>query len=147
MAKDNDGVPLPANGWFWSVSHKPSFVAGVAGTTPLGIDIESVRPRSRNLFHKIADRKEWQLGGEDEWQLFYRFWTAKEAVLKAVGIGMRGLSDCRIVAVKNPHHLTLSYRGEIWQVRQSMAHGHLAALAQNDRPVRWRWPVMGQTHA
>jgi 4'-phosphopantetheinyl transferase len=143
LAKDSDGVPLPVNGLNWSVTHKPSLVAGVAGPAPLGIDIEPVRPRTPKLFSKIAGPQEWALGKEDEWHLFYRFWTAKEAVLKALGIGMTGLSDCRVVAIDDPFHLTLDYRGNLWQVQQSMACGHVASVTQRHQDIHWVWPKPG----
>jgi len=140
LGKDNDGVPLPSNGWHWSVAHKPVYVAGVAGPDPLGIDIEPVHPRARNLFNKIADQREWRLGSEDEWHLFFRFWTAKEAVLKAVGMGLKGLSRCRVITIDDPYRLTLDYMGETWAVKQSMRHGHLAAVASQNLSVHWVWP-------
>jgi len=140
LAKDADGVPLPADGWHWSVAHKTGYVAGVAGPSPLGIDIEPLARRNRNLFGKIASPAEWRLGHEDEWRLFYRFWTAKEAVLKAVGMGLKGLSRCRVVAVDGPGRMTLEYEGRRWPVEQVYRDGHLAALAAEDLPIKWEWP-------
>ena len=140
LEKNSDGVPLPSNGWHWSVAHKPLYVAGVAGPGPLGIDIEPVRPRNRNLFNKIADQREWRLGSEDEWHLFFRFWTAKEAVLKAVGMGLKGLSHCRVITIDDSCRLTLDYKGAPWVVQQNMRHGHLAAVASSDCSVQWIWP-------
>jgi 4'-phosphopantetheinyl transferase len=143
LTKDRLGVPLPARGWYWSVAHKPGYVAGVAGPGPLGIDIEPVRPRSRNLLGKIADQMEWDLGHEEEWHLFYRFWTAKEAVLKAVGMGLQGLSRCRVVAIDGPRQMTLEYEGKRWPVEQCLMDGHLASVASEDLPVQWLWPEAG----
>jgi 4'-phosphopantetheinyl transferase len=140
LHKTSDGVPLPSNGWHWSVAHKSAYVAGVAGSGPLGIDIEPVLPRSRNLFNKIADKREWRLGCEDEWHLFFRFWTAKEAVLKAVGMGLKGLSHCRVIAIDNPCRLRLDYKGTSWVVQQNMQHGHLVAVAANEFSIHWVWP-------
>jgi len=140
LGKDSHGVPRPSNGWYWSVAHKPVYVAGVAGPGPLGIDIEPVQPRSRNLFNKIADQREWGLGSEEEWHLFYRFWTAKEAVLKAVGMGLQGLSHCRVVTIEDRSRLTLDYKGQTWTVKQNMRDGHLVAVASNHFAVDWVWP-------
>jgi 4'-phosphopantetheinyl transferase len=140
LVKDGDGVPLPANGWHWSVAHKPGFVAGVVGPGPIGIDIEPVRQRTRNLFSKIAGPAEWRLGHEDAWHLFYRFWTAKEAVLKAVGAGLKGLSHCRVVVIDGPYRMTLEYGGQRWPVEHGLMYGHVAAVASQGLAVRWIWP-------
>ncbi|MGD9330916.1 MAG: 4'-phosphopantetheinyl transferase superfamily protein [Desulfobacterales bacterium] len=140
LRKSEEGVPLPSSGWYWSVAHKTVFVAGVAGPGPLGIDIEPVHPRSSKLFRKIADQGEWRLGNEDEWHLFYRFWTAKEAVLKAAGVGLKGLSHCRVIAIENPSRLSLAYKGRVWPVEQQLRHGHLAAVTSEKLPVCWVWP-------
>ena len=112
----------------------------MAGSAPLGIDIEPIQPRSRGLLDKIADPAEWRLGDEDEWHLFFRFWTAKEAVLKAVGMGLKGLSRCRVLSVEDPHRMTLDYAGERWTVRQGLYSGHMAAVASKDFTVDWIWP-------
>lgn len=141
LEQDRDGVPLPSNGWHWSVAHKPSYVAGVVGPGPLGIDIEPLCRRAPGLMAKIADREEWRLGDEDEWRLFYRFWTAKEAVLKAVGMGLKGLSDCRVVRIDGALRMTVAYGGRMWTVRQSLRHGHLAAITSGSLPVCWSWPA------
>jgi len=140
LVKDPNGVPLPADGWHWSVTHKPGYVAGVAGIVPLGIDIEPVSHRNRKLFSMIASPEEWRLGHAEEWYLFYRFWTAKEAVLKAVGMGLKGLSRCRVVAIDAPCRMTLEYDGRRWTVEQDYRDGHMAALASEGLPVHWVWP-------
>ena len=141
LVKNSEGVPQPSHGWHWSVAHKPAYVAGVVGPAPLGIDIEPYRKRSANLLAKIADEAEWGLGNEDPWCLFYRFWTAKEAVLKAVGTGMRGLSDCRVVRIDGVSHLTLAFRGQQWAVQQCFRDRHWAAVASRGNPVTWHWPA------
>jgi len=140
LEKNQDGVPLPSNGWHWSVAHKPDYVAGVAGPGPLGIDIEPVHPRTRSLFKKIANQSEWRLGREDEWHLFFRFWTAKEAVLKAVGMGLKGLSHCRVMTMDGPCRMTLDYKGETWTVKQNIRYGHIVAVASKKFSVDWVWP-------
>jgi 4'-phosphopantetheinyl transferase len=50
LDKDEGGAPLPFEGVYWSVSHKETFVAGVAAPAPVGIDIERIRPCSDALF-------------------------------------------------------------------------------------------------
>jgi 4'-phosphopantetheinyl transferase len=136
--KDKKGAPLSQNGHYWSLSHKSQFVAGVAAPYPIGIDIEKVRPCSKPLKHRIANQKEWELGLEIEPDLlFFRFWTAKEAVLKAVGVGINGLSHCRIMKIDDEYRLRLAYRNSIFMVTQIKFRGHLAAVITDNRPIYW----------
>jgi len=92
--KDSDGVPLPSNGVYWSLSHKPEYVAGVISDDRVGIDIEPIRPVEASLINRILDSKEQQTAGRISDEMFFRCWTAKESVLKAVGAGLKGLSQC-----------------------------------------------------
>jgi 4'-phosphopantetheinyl transferase len=69
----------------------------------LGVDIETCKPRSNlaGLVDKCFAEEEqlfWrQLPESQQTQVFYRFWTRKEAFVKAVGRGIAlGLSQCVI---------------------------------------------------
>ena len=89
--KNDNGVPQPFDGIHWSISHKSKYVCGVAAPEPIGIDIERVRDFSEGLFRKTAVEAEWALADMENESVnsFFRFWTAKEAVLKATGIGIK----------------------------------------------------------
>jgi 4'-phosphopantetheinyl transferase len=82
-----DGKPALRNQAIeFNVSHSGDFIAyAFATTTPVGIDIEQIRPmgddRERIMAEAISD--------ED----FFARWTAKEAVLKASGAGLGGTAD------------------------------------------------------
>ena len=114
--KNEMGVPLPVDGVHWSLTHKSDMVGGVASLLPVGMDLETIRPVNDALLAKVADDDEWQLVGGDQQKAFFRFWTAKEAVLKAVGKGMVGLSRCRVVAVVDDTRMTLTYDETRWPV-------------------------------
>ena len=73
---------------------------------PIGLDIEKIRPCAPGLYRMAADEAEWSLGGAADDLLFFRYWTAKEAVLKSLGIGLAGLSKCRVIRIVDDHHLT-----------------------------------------
>jgi 4'-phosphopantetheinyl transferase len=136
--KDPDGAPLPDRGVFWSLTHKPCYVAGVVGTEPVGIDLERIQARkTAALFKKVAFEREWNLAPARDWHQFYRFWTAKEAVLKAAGIGIKGLSACRSIAVGDGRHMTLEYQDRQWQVEHLFFDGHVASLARQNNAVNW----------
>ncbi len=79
-----------------SISHSRSWIAAAVSTVgPVGIDVECRRPH-RDLIG-IADtsfgeeeRAEVASGGPDS---FYRIWTLREAMAKAVGIGLPMVID------------------------------------------------------
>src|SRR5262249_3045475 len=80
-------IPIP---WEFNVSHSGDCaLAGIVKGTPCGVDIEG--PRARISAIEIAER--FFCPREIEWmkrssERFLRLWTAKEAVIKAVGLGL-----------------------------------------------------------
>jgi 4'-phosphopantetheinyl transferase len=77
----------------FNVAHSGGFVIiALAKDREVGVDIERMRPgievesiAGRFFFHQEYD---WLLGQADRTECFYRLWTAKESVLKAVGLGL-----------------------------------------------------------
>ena len=137
---DEKGAPLPADGVYWSLSHKPDYVAGIAARHPTGIDIEKIRPVGRRLFAKVIDESERKLLDGDPNFLFFRFWTAKEVVLKRMGIGLAGLSKCRVHAVTDDRRLIVTYEKERFEVAQTFFDGHVAAvLKETGEAVEWHF--------
>ncbi len=134
--KDVHNVPMPFAGWYWSVSHKPQFVAAVVSANPVGIDLEEIVPRDKGLFRYVAEDAEWELAGNREWETFFRYWTAKEAVLKATGAGLRDLKKVRIQRVLSPDRLIIDYRDHEWGVQHYRFQNHLASLTHDDE-VHW----------
>jgi len=69
----------------------------------VGIDLEQIRDKVEVL--KLAERfytpAEYQQvvrsgAGSDQARQFYRYWVAKEAVLKGQGVGLLSLQQCEI---------------------------------------------------
>jgi len=135
--KNDKGVPLPVGGVHWSLTHKSDMVGGVASLSPVGMDLEVIRPVNHALLAKVADDDEWRLVNGDRQHAFFRFWTAKEAVLKAVGKGMVGLSRCRVVAVVDDTRMTLAYDDTRWPVAHFWFDGRVAALTAQHFSVSW----------
>jgi len=76
-----------------SISHSRTLVAVAAcAVGPVGVDVEDVYPREvTGLAHRWFDptELEWMAGQPDELAAFLQLWTAKEAVGKALGQGLR----------------------------------------------------------
>lgn len=91
----------------FNLSHSDDDMAvAVAKNCQLGVDIEQCkqRPSLVDLVHRCFAKPEaawWlQLPEDQQTQAFYRFWTRKEAFVKATGLGIAvGLIEC----VLNPN--------------------------------------------
>ena len=139
LLKDENGMPLPFDGTFWSLTHKTQYVAGVVAPTPIGIDIERIRDLSGNLFRKTAAAAEWALAGTAEKSLhtFFRFWTSKEAVLKATGIGIKDLLKCQVCQILDDCHLAIHYESKDWLIEHFFYDQHIVSIVQNDFDIDW----------
>lgn len=137
LTKNENGAPLPFDGNYWSLTHKPIYVGGVIAPTQIGIDIEKIRPCSKALFRKTANESEWGLSDADSFKLFFRYWTSKESVLKASGTGIRDLSKCRIVQIIDHNHLVINYEDRKWLIEHFYFDGHIASVVKNDFDVEW----------
>jgi 4'-phosphopantetheinyl transferase len=137
LIKNEDDVPFPFDGNYWSLSHKPKYVAAVVSKELIGIDIEEIRPRSESIFSLMASDEEWELSRDRTWHTFFRYWTAKEAALKAVGIGIGGLEVCRIISVPDENHIVLNYRDRLFRIEQLSHKNHIVSIVKNDNKVEW----------
>ena len=139
LLKDENGMPLPFDGTFWSITHKTQYVAGVVAPTPIGIDIERIRDVSRGLFRKTAAAREWALADTEGESLliFFRFWTSKEAVLKTTGIGIKDLLKCQVRQILDECHLSIHYEGQDWLIEHFFYDRHIASIVQNNFHIDW----------
>ncbi len=139
LKKDPDGVPLPVDGIYWSVTHKNEYAGGVLSSRPVGIDLEKIQSCSRGLFRKTAAEAEWALAdpSADESTVFYRYWTSKEAVVKTSTAGIKDLLNCRIHQIIDDHHLEIEYRKKRWQIEHFYFGDHIASIVQNDFKIEW----------
>jgi len=137
LIKEDNGSPLPFDGNYWSVTHKPEYVGGVIASEQIGIDIEKIRSCSKGLFKKTADDREWALADTNSLKLFFRYWTSKEAVLKAVGTGLTDLSKCRIVKIIDDNNLIINYKNKKLFVEQFFFKGHVASVIKTASHIEW----------
>lgn len=142
LGKADDDVPLPSNGWHWSLSHATHLVAATLARAPVGVDIEWIRPRSQTIVPRVTSRAEVDLLGGFSWESFFRVWTAKEAVLKKSGCGILELSACSLVAVPDERSLVLRHRERDHFVHQMLRADHVVSIAHDESElagIDWRW--------
>ncbi|MCZ2341005.1 MAG: 4'-phosphopantetheinyl transferase superfamily protein [Bacteroidales bacterium] len=142
-----DGKPYLRDGadFHFNVSHTDGLGLIVTAPVPVGIDAEPLRPMPSadglvERFFALAERVQYrQLPVEQKLPGFFKGWVCKEALLKGVGCGARGLEHCvmdmdpqtpaRVLgltgcaAAMGPH-----WSLQVWQPTER----HLAALALQD---------------
>ena len=102
----------------FNLSHTDGLVACAIGRNELGIDVET---SDRRVDFNIADRffapEEAQVvrstSPEERVRIFFRFWTLKEAFIKATGEGLSRALDLLLVQVRSVTcHLPSGARGD-----------------------------------
>ena len=140
LKKAENGAPLPFEGNYWSISHKPSCVAAVISKKCIGIDIEQIKERPASIMDYVISQEEWDLIGEKIWKNFYRIWTAKEASLKLTGVGISDLSKCRAKYIPDDYHIELLYKSNIIEVEQFYYNNHIISVIKNGLELEWVTP-------
>ncbi|KDN17487.1 type I polyketide synthase [Amycolatopsis rifamycinica] len=98
-----------------SVAHRGEAGVAIARYGPCGIDVEEVVARSRSTVEAALGPGELALfaslsGDPERW--FARFWTAKEAVAKLRGTGLRGEPRDFAVVAATPEELIVRVDGD-----------------------------------
>ncbi len=133
LKKGDNGQPLPSKGVFWSISHKDEYAAGLVSKSPAGIDLEKLKNIALPLFKKIVSPHEKQcFNKERDNIIFFKCFTAKEAVLKAVGVGLTGLSDIVVTKADDSFNTWLSYKNIEYKVEHFFFDKYIASVVKND---------------
>jgi phosphopantetheinyl transferase len=131
-----DGPPLPANGTYWSASHTQGAAGAAVAPFPVGFDLE----RERDLRPALVERF---LSADEPRIEPLVAWTAKEAVLKKLGIGIAGLSRCRILE-QAEFRVKLDFDGVLHHAYVCRHHDMIGTLTHAgplDTGLRWEWPA------
>jgi phosphopantetheinyl transferase len=157
-------VPIPRDGYYWSIAHKPRFAAAVISRSPVGIDIEAITSRDSDLTSAVASSEEWAVIKESRvpivqaargpemsrdqeatkhkndfvfWRQFFEVWTAKEAVLKANSAGIGGLKSCRLSQIDKDGRFAMTFEDRNFKVEHFRYAGHIAACTCFDSRLQW----------
>jgi len=123
----------------FNMSHSGDLmVVALSADRPVGVDVEAWRPidRLRGLAETILAARELTvfdgLTPGDASRVLLRLWTFKEAVVKALGLGLsvepRGIALPDSVLAGDPGG-ELAFRGTRWRLHDLGASGYAAALA------------------
>ncbi len=141
-----DGKPVLSNcegTWHFNVSHSGELaLIAISAALPVGIDIEYMRGSSdyEQLAAQCltpAEAGEWALFGDrsDRQDRFLGLWTRKEAVLKALGVGL-ALSPAEFTTGFGPEPTSVSLLGRsatVWSIDIGVPAAR-AAVALELRP-------------
>lgn len=97
------GKPFLCNGRrHFNLSHSNKMIVLITDATPVGIDIEYLKPLNDldDLIQVFSSEERAALNKmrqEDRQEIFYRLWVAKESYLKALGIGLSWSLDSFVI--------------------------------------------------
>lgn len=98
----------------FSISHSGDLVFCAVSDRPVGVDVETVKPRRADLPRRVFSDGDYDrylaLGGD--WPAFYTLWTEKEAAAKVTGRGLGG--DPRKIKPP-PGTVVTRYGGADWR--------------------------------
>jgi 4'-phosphopantetheinyl transferase len=122
---------------FFNVSHSGDAVLIAVAERPVGVDVEQPRRglNARELAQRFYCAEEWEelrrLEGNDQDQAFFRCWTRKEAIVKALGRGLQvPLSSFYAGTDAAELRIVQTGDGRSWKVRSWMPRaGYAAAVA------------------
>ncbi len=86
----------------FNMSHTDGFALFAISEYPIGVDIEVADPKRdcdglvRRFFTPVEQDEYFALAEHRRTAAFLRGWTCKEALLKAIGSGVRDLQDCAV---------------------------------------------------
>jgi 4'-phosphopantetheinyl transferase len=122
--------------WHFNVSHSGEKLLIAISNTPVGIDVEQIKPRKSlaSLVKKCfapSEQNYWfDLPENEKLAVFYDFWTRKEAVVKGIGRGIAlGLNRCEI-DVNQPNNFLNLPVSENWHTQSlQISPDYCAAIA------------------
>lgn len=113
----------------FSITHSQEWVAcAFSKQGEVGLDVEVPRVLKKAHFRHCFSLKEWDaITADESMHTFYQYWTAKEAVLKATGLGLGHLLDMTLVDLKEAY-VKISDENQVsaWQLQHFSLEGSSA---------------------
>lgn len=100
----------------FNIAHSGKFiVCALSLTNKIGIDVEEVKPIELGDFEANFSEEEWMkiFADDDKYRGFYKFWTKKEAFLKAIGMGLNvPLREAEVLEDK------IEWKDQVWFLQE-----------------------------
>lgn len=142
---------LAADGPRFSLARSGGLALIAVSRGPVGADLERVAPRSGLASVAAARFATREAAGVaagccgSPTRSFYRHWTAKEAYLKAIGLGLAGLRDTELVCGAQPVIWFAGTPVSGWPLSvASTASGYVASIIGEPSVTSWRWFSSGR---
>ena len=106
---DGAGIPFVPGGPCVSLSHTGGAAAAAVSGTPVGVDVEKIRPVRPGLARRVMSGAEyrWFLSQGQKSEDFFTLWTLKESYYKFLGTGLPGF----------PNNTEFYREGGAWRLR------------------------------
>ena len=120
----------------FNISHSGNYViCAIAKNMNLGVDIEEIKQIDLIDFQDTMNPDQWQMihRDSDPAKAFFRFWTIKESIVKAIGKGLSiPFQDLEIFDNK------IRFDGKFWQTQEINIHdNYSASIATSElRPLQ-----------
>lgn len=121
-------IALPQTTLQFNLSHSEDMtVCAIHAHSPLGIDIEKIQVKKNHgaLAKRFFTEKEYQALMQSDIKThnaeFYFIWTAKEAIIKAAGLGIAKNWQEFTVALSRPHQ-EINFANQTWQLIMHRYH-------------------------
>lgn len=142
------GKPYLEKGPSFNISHSGNIVlVALTSEGRIGVDVEAIRPirdlprLARTTFVEDEVGRVLQFGEADRLRPFFRVWARKEAILKALGLGLTALNDISVSCDVDCANalIRLDRTGEChhnWSIRPISCGADVEAAVAWDRPIR-----------
>lgn len=123
--------------WQFNLSHSnEKLLIAVSFEMPIGIDIEQIKPRKsfddlvKKCFSETEQTYWFELPENQKMDVFYDFWTRKEAFVKGIGRGIAvGLERCDIDTKQPNYFLNLPVIEKWFTQKIEISSDYSAAIA------------------
>lgn len=122
------GKPYLAEGPYFSLSHSGDKVVLLTDDHDAGADIEQIAPYSEAVAHRVfTSREQTWLQNQHNDEAFYKLWTGKESIMKALGLGFQLPPESfEILPDQSGPNLVL---GKAWFLTWNTLDGHMLCCA------------------